>query len=345
MIKFIKSAILLSILFSVCQAQTFDQDLKHTVYSYNKQGRFNGVILVAFSKDDIRTYTFGYKDPLTKKQKISLNDRFYLASVAKHFTGWSILQLIDSGLIKPNDTIGTWFPELKPALQKVTVRQLANHTSGIPDFYDITKDVDTLDNAKILSMLCKLDSTETEPGKVFNYCNAGYALMAMLVERVTKLSFENYCRQNIFDPLGMKGTCFMPSKDTILNGFSRKYEKKVITASYCGPSGLYCKANDFISYYKNYIDQQNKWNSLVQQARTMTDTSNFNKKLYGFGWFIGSDEKDNFHYHPGDEFRFFNLFHWYENRNVMVCILSNKRDKFLNALHKDVMELVRKEMK
>jgi CubicO group peptidase (beta-lactamase class C family) len=327
------------------KSQTFDQDLKRIVYSYNSKGKFNGVVIVAFSKDDIRTYKFGYKNPYTKKEKISLNDRFYLASVAKHFTGWALLQLIDSGLVQPTDTIGKWFPELKPKLQRVTVRQLANHTSGIPDFYDITKDVDTLDNAKIYTMLCKLDTTETEPGKVFNYCNAGYALMAMLVERATNLTFEQYCRKFIFGPLGMKGASYMPSKDTILYGFSPKFQKKTVTAAYCGPSGLYCKASDFIAYYKNYTAANEKWNGYVQKAKQLTDTSYFNKKLYGFGWIFANDELGNYHYHPGDEFRFFNLLQWYDDKKVMVCILSNKRDRFLNALHKDVLDLVKKEVK
>lgn len=342
--RFLITVILL-FCFCVGKTQTFDQDLKRIVYSYNNKGRFNGVVIIAFNKNDIRTYKFGYKDPYTKKEKISLNDRFYLASVAKHFTGWALLQLMDSGLVQPTDTIGKWFPELKPALQKVTVRQLANHTSGIPDFYDITKDVDTLDNAKIYKMMCRLDSTDTEPGKVFNYCNAGYAMMAMLVERATKLTFETYCRKNIFGPLGMNGASFIPSKDTILYGFSPKYQKKTVTAGYCGPSGLYCKANDFIAYYKNYIDQVEKWSCYAEQAHELTDTSYFNKKLYGFGWIFGNDELGKYHYHPGDEFRFFNLLQWYEEKNVMVCILSNKRDRFLNALHKDVLDLVKRSLK
>ncbi|HYG49327.1 MAG TPA: serine hydrolase [Flavobacteriales bacterium] len=339
--------ILTALFFCCCtgKSQTFDQDLKRIVYSYNSKGRFNGVVIVAFNKDDIRTYKFGYKDPVTKKQKIELNDRFYLASVAKHFTGWALLQLIDSGLVKPTDTIGKWFTELKPKLQKVTVRQLANHTSGIPDFYDLTKDVDTLDNNKIYTMLCQLDSTDTKPGKMFNYCNAGYVLMAMLVERVTGLKFDAYCRQFIFEPLGMKGVSFMPSKDTILCGFSPKYQKKTVTSGYCGPSGLYCKASDFIAYYKNYLAEIEKWNGYAKMALALTDTSYFNKKLYGFGWIFANDELGSYHYHPGDEFRFFNLLQWYEEKNVMVCILSNKRDRFLNALHRDVLELVRKQVK
>src|SRR5690606_10868716 len=107
-----------------------------------------------------------------------------IASLTKQFTGLAILQLIREDKLHPDDPIGPYFPELSTQLGKVTVRQLANHTNGIHDYYSLTPDHDNLTNASVLNMLGQLDTTVFTPGSKWGYSNSGYVLLSQLVERI-----------------------------------------------------------------------------------------------------------------------------------------------------------------
>jgi len=329
----------------LCNGQKFSSRLDSIVHKYDSLGGFNGVIIIGFRPDSIQTFEYGYKDPSTKKEKISVNDRFYLASLSKQLTGLTVLQLIDKGLIKADDPIGKYIPELKPALQKVTVRQLANHTNGIHDFHTLTAKHDSLNNKNILKMLSQLDSTVFVPGTKWGYSNSGYILLSILVERVTKTSFPNYCTKNVITPLNMKSFCFAPATKKVLMGYTSKLEPQKVKISYSGPSSLYASGTDIISYYKTVCKNSDYWKKYFKMSYDLAENSNEKGWTYGFGFFFTEDDFGEFRAHSGNDYGFYNYIRWYEKTNTFICLLSNKNDDFIKKLREDVATLVKTQLK
>ncbi len=137
---------------------------------------------------------------------------FAIGSVTKIFTAVSVMQLVSRGKLSLSDPISKYLPNLT-AFGAVTVRQLLNHTSGIPNYLDdalarfenVTK---TTPQAILASVAARrLDFT---PGTDWNYSNTGYVALGQIVERVTGLSLAEYEKRNIFEPLGMQRTTSGP---------------------------------------------------------------------------------------------------------------------------------------
>lgn len=334
----------ISFLLSICvfslNAQSFQSSIDSIVHRYNSQGGFNGVILIATDTGNMHCFQYGFRDLHQKKENITSSDKFDLASLTKQFTGLCILKLINEGHITAEDQIGKYFPELSPALQKVTVRQLANHTSGIHDFYSLTKRHDSLNKNGILNLLSLLDSTVFEPGTKWGYTNSGYFLLGLLVERVSKTSFEDYCSNNVLHPLGMTAFSFQPDKDTVLTGYTSKLEKVRFNSFVSGQAGLYLSARDFITYYKTVSNDCGYWRNLFALSYQLADSCNEKGWTYGFGWYFTSDNVGLFRAHSGRNDGTYNYIRWYEDSGVFICMLSNKNDSFIKDLREELSTFV-----
>jgi CubicO group peptidase (beta-lactamase class C family) len=105
------------------------------VNNYHAEGLFDGTILVADSSGIIYKGAFGYAG-LSNKLLFTNGPQFYLASVSKQFTSTAILLLLQSGKITLQDRIIYYLPELPEIYKTITIKNLLNHTSGIPDYYN-----------------------------------------------------------------------------------------------------------------------------------------------------------------------------------------------------------------
>lgn len=332
---------LLSVFFiftnTLCHAQSYRAQIDSIVHQYDSLGGYNGIIIIAYGRGNISTYEYGYKDPVTKNEKISVTDRFDLASVTKQFAGLAILQLIDKGMIKPEDRIGKYLPELKPAFQKVTIRQLANHTNGIHDFYSLTPDHDKLNNRVVMDLLAPLDTTVFTPGSRWGYSNSGYVLLSQIVGRVSKQSFEDYCVQNILKPLGMKLACFLPCRQPFLSGYTVDNNAIVENVFSSGASGLYASGRDMIAYYKA-VSESDAWKKYFSMAYEMAENSNDEGWTYGLGWFFTEDSRGKFRAHSGKNKGADTYVRWYDEQDVFICLLSNRSSSFFKKLRNQVSE-------
>jgi len=336
------------LLFSVgiSSGQSFSNRIDHVVHKYDSLGSYNGIIILGFGHDSVMTFEYGYKDPTSKKDKISIKDLFDLASLTKQFTGLAVLQLIDQRVLKPDDSIGKYFPELKPALQKVTIQQLANHTNGIHDFYSLTSRHDTLSVKSTLKLLSGLDSTVFSPGTKWGYSNSGYFLLSELVERATHRRFWlDYMSNDILHPLNMSNFDFGFHKTGTLSGYTSSLQPLNYNAFASGEAGLYCSGTDMISYYKTVCNDSVKWNKLFSNAYNLSDNSNEQNWKYGFGWYYSQDKFGTFRAHSGKNEGAFNYIRWYDKSNVFICMLSNKSDSFIKQLREEIVVMLTTELK
>lgn len=325
-------------------AQSLAEKIDRAVQACDSLGGFNGVIVVGLGPDAVQTFTYGYKNPADPKEHITEEDRFDLASLTKQFTGLAVLREMEKGTLRADDPIGKYLPELQPALQKVTIRQLANHTNGIHDFYSLTTRHDTLDRKTILAMLTQLDTTVFEPGSRWGYSNSGYFLLSEIVERITGKTFSAYCTNHVLLPLGMETACFGIQGQSVLTGYSENGKPVSRQALYSGESGIYASAKDMIAYYQTVCRNSEPWHRYFSEMYKASDPSNTEHWNYGFGWYFAEDRLGPFRAHSGRNPGAHAYIRWYDDVPVFFCVLSNKKsDSIFNALRDQIAELILEE--
>ena len=178
-----------------------------------EKGGFNGAWLCAENGEIVSKGAFGWRDPEGTKP-IEEETIFQLASVTKQFTAAAVMLAVRKGLMSLDDELVKFIPELEK-YKGVTIRHLLTHTSGIPDYFDDAdwfidiwkKENRVPGNDEIVRFLLE---TKAEPygapGETFQYSNTGYNLLALLVERLSGVPFEEFLKKNIFGPAGMNST-------------------------------------------------------------------------------------------------------------------------------------------
>ena len=270
---------------------------------------------------------------LEKKIAATPQTNYRLASVTKQFTATAILLLYQDSKLSLDDRIKRWLPSLPAALDSVTIRQLLTHTSGIIDYEDVIPPGTTaqLHDADVLRLLESQDSTYFKPGTKYQYSNSGYALLALIVERVSGKSFAAFLHDRIFAPLGMNHTvAFEDGVSTVSNrafGYTMKdsawiRKDQSTTSAVLGDGGIYSSIDDLV-----------RWDAALYDSRLLSDAS---RKLafspqtptdkpdvsYGFGWRITGETL----WHSGETSGFRNVIVRYPARHLTVVILTNRDD-------------------
>src|SRR5271165_6126201 len=146
---------------------------------------------------------------------ITTDTDFRLASFTKQFTTTCIMLLVHDGKLSYEDTLTKLFPGFPAYGAKITVRMLLNHTSGLSDYEDLyaaqypgidERMVPQIHDAQILALMEQQSSTDFPPGTQWRYSNTGYAMLAMIVEKVSGKPFGQFLHDRIFAPLGMTNT-------------------------------------------------------------------------------------------------------------------------------------------
>lgn len=162
---------------------------------------------------------YGLAD-LEKNTKIDGNTFFNIASVSKQFSATAIMKLAEEGKISLDDNVKKYFPHFKADFfNKITLRHLLSHTSGIQDerprtdmnFVLYCTDVDSY------AYMENINKLAFEPGSNYEYMNPTYQLFYTIIEQVSGKTFEEYMRENIFTPAGMENAVYFSSDKTIPN--------------------------------------------------------------------------------------------------------------------------------
>jgi CubicO group peptidase (beta-lactamase class C family) len=206
---------------------------------------------------------YGYAD-LEQNTKVTPLTVFHIASVSKQFTAFAIATLADQGKINLDDDIQKYLPELHDFGTPITIRQLAHHTSGLRDQWSLlTMAGWRMDDVITMPQIMRLLSRQTElnfkPGDEHLYCNTGFTLMGEIVKRVSHETFPEWCRKNIFDPLGMKNTLFYDDHERIVENRAYSYhrgengyKKSVLSYANAGATSLFTTVEDLSLWAQNF---------------------------------------------------------------------------------------------
>jgi CubicO group peptidase (beta-lactamase class C family) len=163
---------------------------------------YSGSVLVARRGQILLNRGYGLADRRTG-EPYTADTLFDVASVSKQFTAAAIIKLEEGGKLKVSDTLSRFFPTAPPDKARITLHQVLNHSAGLidvigPEYQPLTRDemVRALFAAPLVS----------RPGKHYRYSNAGYSLLAAIVEQVSGQSLGDYLREHLFLPAGMRHT-------------------------------------------------------------------------------------------------------------------------------------------
>ncbi|RZJ89772.1 MAG: class A beta-lactamase-related serine hydrolase [Chryseobacterium sp.] len=279
-------------------------------------GSFNGNVLIAEKGKVILEKSYGFADAATQK-KLNPQSVFELASVSKQFTAMGIVLLKKRGKLNYDDPISKYLPEIA-FYEGVTIRNLLTHTSGVPDYLYVDLFREKWDknkiatNADVIKEFAKYQPPlDFQPNEKSQYSNTGYALLASIIERVSKQTYGQFLKANIFDPLRMKHTfiyrrLYAPEKiknyaqaygtDSLLNYVSAYgIENKFTTYNYLdgvvGARTVSSNLEDLLKWDRAlYTDQLINVDDR-KEIFVSLKTKNGKENDYGFGWVVSQNEK------------------------------------------------------
>jgi len=192
---------------------------------------------------------------------------YHMASVSKQFTAYSIVLLARQGKLQLDDDIHKylpWFPDLK---EKITVRNLLNHTSGIRDQWQLlaisgTRLDDVITQDHIIKVLSKQQALNFKPGEKYSYSNSGFTMLAEIVKSVTGQTLRQFTDSAIFKPLAMTNTHFHDDYTEIEKNRSYSYDRidsthfknDILSYSNAGATSLFTNINDMSKWVMNFYD-------------------------------------------------------------------------------------------
>jgi CubicO group peptidase (beta-lactamase class C family) len=281
----------------------------------NKKGVFNGTVLYAENGEIVYKGAFGYAD-FRKKEKLTTQSAFQLASVSKMFTAMAIMILQEEGELEYDDTVTKFIPELP--YHGVTIRNLLNHRSGLSRYMSLTDKYWEIDkpvnNEDVIKLFVKYKPAPYfKPDNGFHYCNTNYALLASVVERITGESFDVFVKERIFEPAGMSRSFVYSNKnDSVIRsavpvgvqGYRNGRRRLVKVGDYylngvMGDKGVYSTVEDLYKFSKALDNETLVSSATLRQAFTPGSPKSWRRKdNYGFGWRIKT-KADSTVYHFG----------------------------------------------
>jgi CubicO group peptidase (beta-lactamase class C family) len=202
-------------------AQQTARKIDALLKQYYDYGQFNGSVLVAENGKVIYKKGFGMAN-MEWNIPNQPDTKFRIASVTKQFTAALVLQLVEEGKIKLDGKINDYLTDYrKDTGERVTIHQLLNHTSGIPDYQNVTSN--PYSAAEFVKKYVSGD-LEFEPGSKYKYNNGGYSILGAVIEKATGKSYETVLRERILVPAGMANSGYARNS-SLLEKHASSYQK------------------------------------------------------------------------------------------------------------------------
>jgi CubicO group peptidase (beta-lactamase class C family) len=272
---------------------------------------------------------------LERRVPVTEETNFRLASLSKQFTATAIMLLVIDGKLRYDDSLATLLPEVPAYARGVTVRQLLNHTSGLPDYEDFVPDSQTaqVHDHDIPRLIAGVSTPKFAAGTRYDYSNTGYVLLALVVERVSGTRFAGFLHERIFAPLGMTGTVALEEGRSSVPHRAYGYTidstgvrptDQSNTSATLGDGGIYSSVAD-LTKWDHALERHSLVSAEAQRvAWTPPALSSGQRTEYGFGWFIDEDRGARRLKHHGESRGFTNAILRYPERRLTVIVLTNR---------------------
>lgn len=276
---------------------------------------------------------------------------FRLASFTKQFTAACIMLLVHDGKLHYGDHLTDIFPDFPAYGRAITVRNLLNHTSGLPDYEDLLTaqypntaedKIPQIHDVEVLKLLEQQTAGKFAAGARWEYSNSGYAVLAMIVEKVSHKPFGQFLQERIFAPLKMTNTlAYEKGKNEVPNrAFGHTNEKnrwretdQSPTSAVLGDGGIYSSLDDLAKWDRALrertllsAEEMKPALAAVQPTGTPATGPEGASVSYGFGWFVEPYKGHKRMSHDGETVGFRTTIQRFPDDRLTVIVLANRAD-------------------
>jgi len=304
---------------------------------------------------------YGLRD-LRTRTSIDSHTNFRLASCTKQFTAMAIMLLVHDGKLRYDEPLTQIFPEFPDYGKSITIRNLLNHTSGLPDYESLMEAASgdhprwsadrQISDAEVLTLLETQQRGKFVSGTQWSYSNSGYVLLGLIVSKVSGKPFQEFLHDRIFAPLGMKHTLvYLKGKNQILDrayGYTRNGNQFIetdqsATSATLGDGGIYSNLEDLSKWddalWHHTLLSADEAKVAVAPVKLLDgslptwtgDPDDTNPQAgkpisYGFGWFVDDYEGHHRMWHYGETTGFKTAIERFTDDGLTIIILCNRSD-------------------
>lgn len=261
---------------------------------------------------------------------------FEAGSVAKQFTAMAVLLLVKDGKLSLDDPATKYVPELPDYGMPLTIRHLLNHTSGLRDWGSIAgiagapRTTREYTHAHVLDIVSRQKSLNFPTGTQWSYTNTGFNLAAVIVSRVSGMSFAQFSQARIFTPLGMTRTSWRDDHTRIVKGraiayasASGGYYSDMPFENVHGNGGLLTTVGDLLKWNENFVTPVVGDLALVTTQATAGQFNDGRPLEYSLGLFVGGYRGEQNIFHSGSTAGYRAHLNRFPGAHTSVAVLCN----------------------
>jgi CubicO group peptidase (beta-lactamase class C family) len=323
------------------------EELDDLMNDFTKKG-YSGAVLVATNGEIVLQKGYGLADRECKIQNTPLT-LFNVASVGKIFTAAAVLKLEMQGKLKTSDPISKYLGEFPGEKNAATIHHLLTHTAGLSVDNSTPGSTTKLDysSRKAFVQSMKDAPIESKPGENYRYTNAGYVLLAAIVEEASGQPFETYLEKNIFKPAGLDSTGYP---------WDKKFDNAPVAVGYVGnkleelkpaPRETNDWGNRGPGNLITTVGDLYKWTQALRKNKVLSEAAK--KKMFtayahvteGYGWHVAKTERNTtFVRRGGGRPDFESELQWYIDENTVVIFTVNNDLNFRRVVAPAIVQTI-----
>jgi CubicO group peptidase (beta-lactamase class C family) len=288
--------------------------------------------------------SYGYADK-EKAVQARPEQRYEIGSITKSFVAVAVMMLVEEGKLGLDDRISKYIGPVQASWEAITIRQLLNHTSGLPEFpgpgFDKLRDRIPLPTEVEMLELAKQLPLNSRPGATWSYSNIGYDIVGLIVAKASGKPYGEFLQERVFTPLGMSDTRVMKAGQStagLATGYSMQGGKLMpevhtdahrnylaLAASGIESSVLDLAKFDIALRSESLLSAASRAEMWAVSALAARQTGNMRADVnYGLGWFLSTVDGHRKIYHSGGMPGFLTDFIRYPDAGISVAVLTNQ---------------------
>ena len=269
---------------------------------------------------------YGLAD-LERGVPLSTDSVFDVASIRKQFVAAAVLLLVEEGRLSLADDVRKHVPELPDYGRTITLDQMLTHTSGLRDWVPL-QNWTTNSSDPVMTMILRQRGLNFAPGEEWSYSNSGYVLLAEVVARTTRMTFPEFARTRLFEPLGMKSAIFVDDLRQVVKSRALAYERAGqgwrmdMRLEDRGGGALFSTAADLLLW--NDALTSARLGKFVSEKLQEPATLNNGRKLnYARGLMLGTNYTGRVIYHGGGSAAYRSILGRFPEPGMSIAVLCN----------------------
>ena len=295
-----------------------------------------GEILIAAKGEEILCVQETGLANLEQPTALTRHHALRIASLTKQFTAVGILKLVETGQLSLDKSLTEILPDIPQQWRNITVRQLLSHTSGLtgnmtPVFSHIADD---LAPNELVALFFDIPLA-AQPGQVWQYSNLNYWILGLVIETISKRSYQDYIDDEVLNPAGLSKTRYGDNL-AIISSRARGYEidasGEITNARYFSSSigyaagGYVSSALDMVRWYAALGKGRIISSAILELALTPVKTNDGVSTGFGLGWYLDEINNQRVAYHGGSSIGFMSYVIWAPDQSIFSGVFRTWSD-------------------